>query len=136
MWLPGQCGNQKMTLCVNKSIYMFTVSSIECYCQIHRHGSELPPPIFNFLLAYLFSIKFLYYFISFSFIHGVRVHISIPSYSNNNLYMPALYTIVIVRVITLACRKHSILILNYNPSIVTEAPFSLDNNIGSLACDP
>ena len=46
--------------------------------------------------------------------------------------MPALYTIVI----TLARRKHSILILNYNPSIVTEAPFSLDNNIGSLACDP
>ena len=35
VWLPGQCGNQKMTLCVNKSIYMFTVSSIECYCQIH-----------------------------------------------------------------------------------------------------
>ena len=42
----------------------------------------LHPSLFSSLLAYLFSIQFLYYFISFYFIYRVRVHIFIQSYGN------------------------------------------------------
>ena len=45
-------------------------------------------PLLKFLLAYLFSITFLYHFISFHCIYRVRVHKSIPSYGNNSLCMP------------------------------------------------
>ena len=55
-------------------------------------------PLFNILLtAYLFSIKFLYYFITFSFIYRVRVYIYIHTilYGNNSLHMPILHTLII-----------------------------------------
>ena len=45
---------------------------------------------FRFLFTYLFPIKFLHHFISFSFIYRIRVHIYIQSYCNNNMHIPAL----------------------------------------------
>jgi hypothetical protein len=52
------------------------------------HGTKLPLPLFfNFLFTYLFSIIIIPYYISFSFIYTVRVHISTQSYDNNNLHM-------------------------------------------------
>jgi hypothetical protein len=59
-------------------------------------GTELPPPFFNLLFTYnLFSIKFLYYFISFSLIGRVRFHISLQSYGSIIRHILALYTRII-----------------------------------------
>ena len=46
------------------------------------------PLLFNFQFRNLFSKKILYYFISFSFIYRVRVHIFIQSYGSNSLHIP------------------------------------------------
>ena len=76
-----------LTFYSNKSLFFHTLPT-------GARGTELPPPLFfflNFLFTYLFSLKFLYYFISFFFIYRARVHISIQSYCNNNLHMPILY---------------------------------------------
>ena len=57
-------------------------------------GTKLPPPFFNFLFAYLFSIKLLYFFII-SFLlpyFNLFVSIFMQSYVNSNLHVSILYT--------------------------------------------
>ena len=49
------------------------------------HTVNTHPPFLNFPFTYLFLITFLYYFISFSFIYRVRIHISIQYYGNISL---------------------------------------------------
>jgi len=53
---------------------------------------ELPPPFFYFLFTYLFSIKFLYFFIISSLFpyFNTFVSIFIQSYVNNNLHVSTL----------------------------------------------
>jgi len=55
------------------------------------------PPCFNFLLTYLFSIKFLYFFnISSRFPYlNLVVSIFIQSYVNSNLHVSTLYILII-----------------------------------------
>ena len=53
-----------------------------------------PPPFFNFLFTYLFSIKFLYFFIISSLPYfSLFVSIFIQSYANSNLRVWTLYII-------------------------------------------
>ena len=58
--------------------------------------TKWPPTLCNFLFTYLYSIQFIYYFISFSFIYRVRFHISIQSYGNSNLHMSVLNTCTLI----------------------------------------
>ena len=63
---------------IPKIIYII-FNNCKFFPQILITGSrvtKLPPTLCNFLFTYLYSIKFIYYFISFSFIYRVRFHIS------------------------------------------------------------
>jgi hypothetical protein len=60
-------------------------------CRNYRHPLHGVIPFLIFL--------FTYYFISFSFIYRVRVHISTQSYVTNNYHISARYTLIIARII-------------------------------------
>ena len=56
-----------------------------------RSWYGITTPFFK-LSAYIFIFnEILYYLLFLSFIYSVRVHISIKSYSNNNLHMPGTF---------------------------------------------
>ena len=79
--------------------------SINWFHNLRRHfvykvsarDTELPPPFFNFLFTYLFSIQFLYFFIISSLFpyFNLFVSICIPSYANSNLHVSILCILII-----------------------------------------
>ena len=63
--VDGKVKEKKSSCFKTVSINIFIVHKEIVVKHTDAGGTELPPPFFNFLFTYLFSITFLYYFISF-----------------------------------------------------------------------
>jgi hypothetical protein len=72
----------------------FKLSNLQCFYITGARGTDLPPPLFsNFLFTNLFSIQFLYFFITSSLFtyFNLFVSIFIQSYVNIKLHVSTLY---------------------------------------------
>ena len=117
--------------CIHNDPYRFyvemvldnTILKINTYWK-HRcswHGITPPPP-FNFLLTYLFSIKFLYFFIISSLFpyFNLFVSIFIQSYVNRNLHVSTQYILIIHK----ARNSETVNIVHLLASVTFSSPYS------------